>query len=52
MVVPINFRDANCCLTCAHSEVLHAYGRKLHCTKFDTTCEDTTTCDEWEEIEV
>ena len=52
MVVPTSFRDAECCLTCIHSEVLNPKKRIdsafLHCTKFDTTCEDTTTCDEWQ----
>jgi hypothetical protein len=51
-MVPTNFRDAECCLTCDHSEVLYAKksidSAFLNCTKFDTTCEDTTTCDEWQ----
>ena len=52
MGVPTNFRDAECCLTCVHSEVTcHRHPLDtafLHCNKFDTTCEDTTTCDEWQ----
>ena len=52
MGVPTNFRDAECCLTCVHSEVLYAKksfdSAFLNCTKFDTICEDTTTCDEWQ----
>lgn len=52
MGVPTNFRDAECCLTCTHSNPLDTndelLDRFLTCTKFATTCEDTTTCDEWE----
>jgi hypothetical protein len=50
MGVPKNFRDAKCCLICTQSEVTDSrFGLFLHCTKFDTACEDTTTCDEWED---
>jgi hypothetical protein len=48
MGVPKNFRDAKCCLICTHSEVTDSrFGLFLHCTKFDTACEDTTICDEF-----
>ena len=48
MGVPKNFRDAECCLNCIHSEVTDSrFGLCLHCTKFDTACEDTTICDEF-----
>ena len=47
-IVPKNFRDAECCLYCIHSEV-KINSAFLHCTKFDSACEDTTTCDEWED---
>jgi hypothetical protein len=46
MGVPKNFRDAKCCLICTHSEV-EIDSDFLYCTKFDSACEDTTTCDEF-----
>ena len=50
--VPPKFRDADCCLTCVHSEVdcrRHPLDVAfLNCTKFNTVCEDTTTCDDYE----